>query len=116
MKKCTPAEFNGIATFYRQSHLDRAGILSADRGGSLKLTLRSKTLPVFPNREGFLDIESGGRIPLEKRLDVVADSVSKPKWEIYAIYDPNTGTHYYDYQNLFLQSMIEGEEWQKQDG
>ena len=113
MKQCSESDFNLIIDCFRQGSLDRTGTFSRDREGRLNLTLRSKTLTVFPSRDGFLDIEEGGKIPLEERLDIVADSISKPKWEVYAIHDLKSGGHYFDYQNLYLQSMIEGEDWQK---
>jgi hypothetical protein len=112
MKQCTEPEFNLLVDCFKQRKFDRTGTFSLDQEGRLNLTLRSKTLPVFPHRVGFLKIEGGGEIPLEERLDVIADSISKPEWEVYAIGDSKTGTHYYDYQNLYLQSMIDGEEWQ----
>jgi hypothetical protein len=115
MKQCTESEFNLIIDCFRQRSLDRTGTFSIDGEGRLNLTLRSKTLPVFPHRDNFLEIDNDGKIPLEERLDIVADSISKPKWEVYAIHDLKNGRHYYDYQNLYLQSMIEGEDWQKQD-
>ena len=114
MKEYTKAEFNHIDTvFYSQNELDKSGTFFIDNEEILSLCLRAKTLPVFLTRDGFMNIGSSGEIPLEKMLEVVADSVSKPKWEVYAIYDPNTKKYYYDSQNLFLQSMLEGEKWQK---
>lgn len=115
MKPCTSYDFETIVKCFGQRDMNRGGSFSVDAQGILILTLRERKMPVFPNREHFLEIEGGGIIPLEQRLDVVADSISKPKWEVYAIYDPTTNRHYYDYQNLYLQSMIEGEDWQKQE-
>lgn len=77
------------------------------------LTLRSRTLPVFPPRTEFLEIEVDGTIPLEEMLEVVASDVSKPKWDVYAIHNIRTGKFYYNNLNLCVQSVVEGEPWQK---
>lgn len=113
MKPCSETEFNFILNVFRQGEIDKNGSFS-EKSGELTLTLRAKNLPVFPHRDNFLGIDSGGRIPLETNLEIIADSISKPKWEVYAIHDPQKKTYYYDYKNLYLQSMIEGEPWQNE--
>jgi len=113
MRQCTETEFNLILDIFRQGSIDRMGSFSVNESGELALTLRSKTLPVFPHRDNFLGIDGGGKIPPEERLDIVADSVSKPKWEVYAVCNPQAKKYYYDYHNLYLQSLVEGEPWQK---
>lgn len=120
MRLCNQADFNLISDLIlgvsRKKDADMSGYFSKDSSGTLMFTLSSRTLPVFPHRDDFLEIEGGGEIPLEKMLNVVANSISKPKWEVYAVYDPQTKRYYYNQRNRFLESSVEGEPWQRPEG
>jgi hypothetical protein len=110
MKKCTRTEYARIlSNFWLDAK--RIGSFSMSSSGELLLTLRDTTLPVYSAGSDFLEIIGGGRIPLEKMVEVIADSVSKPMWEVYAVYNPENDQNYYNNKDRYIQSIVEGESW-----
>jgi hypothetical protein len=110
MKECTREEYALIMSKFRRED-EKIGSFSVSSTGELLLTLRDKTLPVYSAGVDFLDIVGGGRITLEKRVEVVAESVSKPKWDVYAVYDSERDKNYYNTRDVYMQSIVEGESW-----